>query len=244
MRNLILFFLLISFAGEAQKDTSKILPLVGVNFGGQLPMFDMSQRFGANLRAGGSFLLKTRGNWIFGLESNYLFGQNVREDVLTQLKTPEGYVIDNLGNPADIRVTERGLSLHLVGGKVIPFANVNKHSGILLCLGVGALQHKINVYDGQRNIAAIKGDLVHGYDRLSAGFSVSESIGYLFLSENRLLNFYFGLEFYQATTQSLRKLNYDTGISDTQKRLDGLAGFRIGWILPLYKKAPNEYYYY
>ena len=65
----------------------------------------------------------------------------------------------------------------------------------------------------------------------------------MYLSDNRLLNFYFGIEGYQAFTQSVRKLNYDTGLPDTKKRLDMLYGLRFGWILPLYKKTPNEFYY-
>jgi hypothetical protein len=243
MRIFILLIVFISLGVKAQIDSAITVPLVGINFGGQLPMFDLSKRFGPNLRAGGSFLLKTKKNWVYGIECNYLFGKNVKEDVLTQLKTPEGFVTDNEGFPGDLRVTERGMTLHVIGGRVFKLASANPNSGLLVCVGVGALQHKINLYDGQRKIAAIKGDLVHGYDRLSAGVAFSQFIGYLFLSENRLLNFYFGFEFYQASTKSLRKLNYDTGLPDTQKRFDGLAGFRAGWILPLYKKTPNDFYY-
>jgi hypothetical protein len=110
-------------------------------------------------------------------------------------------------------------------------------------VGAGYFQSKIKLYDAQQKIAAVKGDLVYGYDRLSSGFSVTQFLGYMYLSDNRLLNFYFGIEGYQAFTQSVRKLNYDTGLPDTKKRLDMLYGLRFGWILPLYKKTPNEFYY-
>jgi hypothetical protein len=110
-------------------------------------------------------------------------------------------------------------------------------------VGVGYLQHKVNLYDAQQKIAAIKGDLKHGFDRLTSGVSLSQFIGYLFLSESRFLNFYTGFEFYQAFTKSVRQLNYDTGLTDTKKRLDVITGFKFGWILPLYKKKPNDFYY-
>jgi hypothetical protein len=31
---------------------------------------------------------------------------------------------------------------------------------------------------------------------------------------------------------------------DKTKRFDLLSGFRIGWILPLYKRTPETYYYF
>jgi hypothetical protein len=78
---------------------------------------------------------------------------------------------------------------------------------------------------------------------LTNGLSFSQFLGYLNLSENRLLNYYIGFQFYEAFTHSVRKLNYDTGVQDTKQRLDVLSGMRLGWILPLYKKKPNDYYY-
>jgi hypothetical protein len=237
--------LLLSFSVcRAQLDSAITVPLLTINFGGQLPAGDMAKRFGPNLSAGGSLLLKTKKNWVVGVESNYMFGRNVKEDVLAQLKTPSGYVIDNEGFPADLRVTQRGLGIHLVFGKVFNVLSSNPNSGLMVTIGGGYLQHKINLYDSQQKIAAVKGDLKHGYDRLTNGFSVSQFIGYIFLSENKLTNFYAGFEAYQAFTQSVRKYNYDTGLPDTKQRLDLLYGFRIGWILPLYKKRPNDFYYY
>jgi hypothetical protein len=229
--------------GKAQIDSAMTIPLLGVNFGGQLPLFDLANRFGPNLNVGGSFVIKTKKNWVFGIESNYLFGKNVKEDVLKQMKNTEGFIVDNQGNPADLRVTERGLGIHLIFGKVLGIGHNNPNSGIIVTFGVGYLQHKINLYDAQTRIAAVKGPLKYGYDRLTAGISFSQFIGYLYLSENRLLNFYFGFEMYEAFTKSIRKLNYDTGLPDTRQRFDGLNGLRLGWILPLYKKKPNDFYY-
>ena len=106
------------------------------------------------------------------------------------------------------------------------------------------MQHKINLYDAQQKIAALKGSLKKGYDHLTGGLSSSQFIGYLHLSENRILNYYAGFEFYQIYSQSIRKLNYDTGSADLNRRLDLLSGFRFGWILPLYERKPNDSYFY
>ncbi|MDO8999060.1 MAG: hypothetical protein Q7W45_04795 [Bacteroidota bacterium] len=238
-------FLFISVFGFSQIDSTKVVvPLISIHFSGQIPAGDLSKRFGPNLNIGGSFMFKTKRNWIFGAESNYIFGRNVKEDVLSQLKNSDGFIIDNEGFPADLRVTERGLGIHLTGGKIFSFLAPNPNSGFMASFGAGYFHSKIKLYDAQQKIAAVKGDLAHGYDRLSSGLSLTQFVGYMYLGENRLLNLYFGIEAYEAFTQSVRKLNYDTGLPDTNKRLDMLFGLRFGWILPLYKKTPNEFYYY
>lgn len=239
-----LFFLLtLSTLMQSQTDSTVMVSLVGIHVSGQMPFEDLAKRFGPNLNAGGSYMLKTKKNWIFGIESGYMFGRNVKEDVTTQLKNSEGTITDNEGYPADLRITERGLGVHMFVGRVFNLASANTNSGLMVNIGGGYLQHKINLYDAQQKIAAVKGTLRYGYDRLSAGFSLTQFVGYLFLSNNRLLNFYGGFEFYEAFTKSVRKINYDTGLRDTRQRMDVLGGVRIGWILPLYKKAPNDYYY-
>lgn len=241
---LIVVFFSISFFSFSQIDSTKIfIPMASIHFGGHIPAGDLSQRFGPNLNIGGSFMIKTKRNWLFGAESNYFFGRNVKEDVLIQLKNSDGSIADNEGFPADLRVTERGVGIHLTAGRVLKFWAPNPNSGLMFNVGAGYFQSKIKLYDAQQKIAAVKGDLVYGYDRLSSGFSVTQFLGYMYLGDNRLLNFYFGIEGYQAFTKSVRKLNYDTGLPDTKKRLDMLYGLRFGWILPLYKKTPNEFYY-
>jgi hypothetical protein len=240
---LILVFLLAFLGINAQQDSGMFVPMVSLHLGGQLPGGDLVDRFGANLNAGASFMIKTKKNWLVGMEGNYMYGKNVKEDVLTQLKTANGTVIDNEGYPADLRITERGLGIHIVAGKVLKLLSPNKNSGIMFTIGGGYLQHKINLFDYQKKIAAIKGDLKYGYDRLSNGFSASQFLGYMYLGQNRMMNFYAGFEAYEASTKSVRKLNYDTGLPDTKQRLDILYGFRFGWIVPLYRKTPNEYYY-
>ncbi len=232
-----------AFMACAQIDSAIRIPLVGVHFGGQLPMADLNKRFGPNLVSGLSFTMKSKKNWLYGARFDYMYGRNVKEDVLKSLKTPEGYVVDNAGFPADLRVSERATAFYIFGGKVLPLASANPNSGLMVTLGAGYLEHKINLYDAQKQIAAIKDNLKYGYDRLSVGFSVSQFVGYLFLSENRMLNFYFGVDCSQSFTKSVRKVNYDTGLSDTGRRLDILTGLRFGWILPLYKKTPNDFYY-
>lgn len=240
---ILLTLCLITSLLKSQNDTALTIPILGVHFGGQLPGGDLVHRYGFNMNAGSMLLVKHSSRWVFGLETNYLFGNRVKEDVLKQLTTPEGFVIDNEGYPADLRVTQRGFNLMAIGGYVFDWWSPNQNSGLMMTIGAGYLQHYINFYDAANKVAAVNGKYRHGYDRLTDGMALSQFIGYLYLSDNRLSNFYIGAEFYQAFTKSVRGFNFDTGKPDTGKRLDLLFGIRAGWILPLYKRmAVGDYY--
>ena len=240
---LFIVLLFFCFSVNAQIDSSNKLHIIGIHLGGQIPGGNLVNRFGPNLDVGITYLFKTKKEWIFGIESNYIYSNNVKEDILKQLKNDEGNVTNNLGYPADVRLTQRGLGIHLITGRVFKIFKNHQNSGIMINIGVGYLQHKINIYDAEQKIAALQGDLIFGYDRLSLGLSFSQFIGYLHLSKNRLSNFYFGLSMYEAFTRNIRQINYDTGSSDSKQSLDLINGFRFGWILPLYNKKPNDFYY-
>lgn len=241
-----LFIYLISYTvsnAQSVKDSSFRIVLTGVHFSGQLPQANMAERFGANFSAGVDFILKTKRNYLFGVEGSYFWGSNVNEDVVASMKNSDGFITDNEGYPADLRLTERGWNFYANAGKLFPQLGHNPNSGVFFTIGAGYMQHKIKLYDANQKIAAVKGDLAKGYDRLSGGFALTQFVGYQYLSNNRLANFNFGVEFYEGFTQSFRGFNYDTGLKDTRKRTDILMGFRFTWILPLYKRTKDFYYY-
>jgi hypothetical protein len=228
---------------QSVKDSSFRIIMTGVHFCGQLPQNNMAQRFGPNLSAGVDLFWKTKRNVLFGIEGSYFWSKNVREDVVASMKNSDGFITDNEGYPADLRTTERGWNFDAKVGMILPKTGHNPNSGIFFTIGAGYMQHKVKLYDANQKIAAIKGDLAKGYDRLSGGFAVTYFIGYQYLSNNRIANFSFGVEMYQGFTQSFRGFNYDTGLKDTQKRSDVLLGLRFTWLLPLYKRAKDFYYY-
>lgn len=230
-------------SAQSVRDSSFRILMIGVHFSGQLPQKDLAQRFGPNLSAGGNFTWKTKHNVLFGMEGSYFFGKNVKEDVTASMKNADGFIVDNEGYPADLRLTERGWNVYANVGYLMSKLGNNPHSGPFFTVGIGYMQHKIKLYDANQKIAAVKGDLKKGYDRLSGGLGFCQFIGYKYLSNNRLANCYAGFEFYEGLTKSYRAYNYDTGLADTKQRLDVLIGFRVGWILPLYKRTHDFYYY-
>lgn len=248
-RFLIAQFLLLSacstlFGQKSMRDSVYRLPIIGLHMSGQLPGGDLIRRYGQSLSAGMPFFYKTRKNLVFGIEGNYFFGTKIKETVMSNLINPDGTITDVNGNPATFRLNERGWNVYGYFGKLFNRLGHNKNSGVLAWAGLGYMRHKINIYDVGKTLIQIQGDLVKGYDRLTGGVACTQFVGYLFMSQNRITNFYAGVELQQGFTSGLRGYQFDTMKSDSERRLDILYGIRFGWLLPLYKKAPRDFYYY
>lgn len=208
--------------------------LIRADYAIQLPAGDIAKRFGWNSCASIGTDYKTTGNWLLGVEGRYLFGSQVNEDSLAiNIATSDNYIIGESGLPADIDIEERGWWIGIKSGKVFPISPKRPDSGIFATVGIGYLQHQIRLQDLQNEVPQFNGDYIKGYDRLTGGWSLSQSIGYMHLPE-RGLRFFFALEAIQGFTTSLRDYNFDTQTSDKAKRLDMLFGAKLGWILPLY----------
>jgi len=214
--------------------------------GGQQPAGDLADRFGTNMNFGGGLeLLTAESNLIFGLQSYYLFGSNVKENPLSNMTTADGFVIAEDGGFADVQLRERGFYIGAMVGKLLRFSSNNPRSGIRITVGAGLLQHQIRIQDDPfRLVPQLNENYKKGYDRLTNGLAINEFIGYQMLSANKRINFYAGFEFTQGFTQSRRSFNYDTRTADTNKRFDSLMGVRAGWIIPFYVgKGTAEIYY-
>ena len=226
------------------KDSCYHVMIIGAHISGEIPLGDMQNRFGANMSAGLPVLYKTSKNLLIGVEGNYFFSGNVKENPLTYMYNSGGTITDGSGNPGRLRLNERGFTVYGLIGTVINKLGKNKNSGLMLYMGLGYMEHDINIYDVGKSLPQVYGSLKKGYDRLTGGFATEQFIGYMFLSRNRLANCYGGFSFQEGFTTGLRGYQYDTMMPDnTVRRLDILVGLRLGWMLPLYKKAPKEFYY-
>ncbi len=240
------FFIKAQFVMEKKEiqDSAFTITMINVSYAYQWTASEMADRFGGNSNIGGSFIVKTKTKWIYGLKGNFIWGGRVNEPgILTDIRTSDGSVIDNEGRLTDIHLGERGSSFFLIGGRMINRFAPNKNSGILVYGGAGFLQHKISI-KFQDNIASLTDEHKKGYDRFSFGYALNGFVGYLFMSKNRLLNFFGGFDYTHGWTKSLRKFNFDTRESDTKTRTNILYGIRVGWIIRLNKRQSQEYYYY
>jgi hypothetical protein len=208
------------------------------------PMADMAKRFGTSYRLGLGIKYKTASHWIFGAKGELITGKNIREDsLLINMKTSQGGVISQLGDVLNVGTFERGYMLGFEAGKIFRIWQLNRNSGPTTLFSVGFMQHKIKLFDKDNSFPQLRDAYIKGYDRLSNGVYIENFSGYTYYAENKLINFYAGLNMVMGFTQGRRDFLFDIARKDDQKRLDILMGFKFGWIIPIYKKMTEETYY-
>ena len=212
MKRVIIFILLVisqyNLTGQANlKDSALFITSIKVSYAPQFPSGDMVKRFGFNSNLGFHVDVKTKKSFLFGIEGNFIFGNKVKEDVLSILRTSDSAIIDQNGNYAVVLTLERGLIINGYAGFLWTKFSPNPNSGILFKVGMGFMQHKIRIEHNKNSLPALEGELVKGYDRLTNGLNISQFIGYQLLSNSKLINFFAGFEFVQGFTQSRRDWN-------------------------------------
>lgn len=244
----ILFLCTLSAIGYAQKnisDTTIRFFAISGQFGIQTPFGDIADRFGTGGIAGGSFLYKSKSNLTLEGNFGFIFGNNIKEDsIFRPLMTAQGIMIGRDGNPGEAKIFQRGFLITGRIGKIIPIIGPNPNSGLHLAVGGGFMQHKIKIEDTFESIPQLAGEYKKGYDRLTFGPTLSQSIGYQHFSSYRYFNFYIGMEFYEGFTQNRRTINFDTGKPDNRQRIDVIGTFVVRWYFPMYKRQPSDYYFY
>lgn len=255
MYNRIILFLFIFFVGLTKAFTQRTFLerenigdaiLFSISMGQHSPSGDLRDRFGTFSSLGTALeFLTHKTNISIGLEGNFFFGSRVKEDVLRNLRMPDGEIVGGDGVFSSVVLRQRGLYLGLQLGKLVSLSKKNPRTGLKVALSAGLLQHQIRIQDDSRQVNQVAGDYKKGYDRLTNGLSFSQFIGYQHLSVNRLANFYAGIECFQGLTQSRRDWNFDTMSADTEQRLDLIVGIRLGWVLPFYfgGSVADSYYY-
>ena len=241
------FFCSESMVAQKTMDSSITFPMFSASYMVQFPGGDMAKRYGVNSNIGGSFMLKLKNNFLFEINASYLFGNVLKGDASTifdSIITSTGGLINEYGEYGKVRNFERG---YFIGGRIgyiLPFFNSNPNSGPLILLGGGILQHKIRIENEGNNTPQILNEYKKGYDKMCYGFSASEFIGYIHFSKSMLTNFYIGVELYQGWTRTGRSYDFTLMRKDTQKRMDLLTSIKVGWIIPIYKRVPEKYYFY
>ncbi len=233
-------------SSDVVRDTAIGTPLLRISYAAQIPVGDYADRFGFTNNIGASVAYKTRSNWIFSLGGHYVFGNNVvgKDSLLSELLTPSGIIIGAGGEQAFVDISQQGYMINFQVGKIFPWVSPNPNSGFMFTLGGGFYEHWIK-YKAQGNtVPQLLDDYHKGYDRLTNGIIIQEFIGYHFQGSTRMLNFYGGFEFTQGFTGNRRSYDIPTQSVKDENYIDFLFGFRIGWMMPFYKRNQDKYYYY
>ena len=219
--------------------------LVHLSFSFQKPNGDMGNRYNWNNTTGLGLDYLSSKNFIFGIQTDYLFGTRIKEDVLANLRNSDGNIIGNNKAPANIKLTLRGWNANVLFGKLFPFKKTNPRSGIRATIGAGILQHKIRIQqDPQSLVPQTNGGYEKGYDRLTNGLAFTEFFGYQKISRNRRINLMLGVELVQGFTQNQREFDFDKRAKDTSKYFDFILGGKFAWTIPFeIRKNPEEIWY-
>ena len=235
-----------SFAQRNVKDSTIATPLIGVHYGGNWTAGDIAERYGFANHLGISANYKTKENLCFGLEGNFLFGDNLKlTGIFDHLIDASGNITDINGDIGRILVYERGFNINASIGQIIPVLSPNNNSGILIHAGIGYTLHKMSIETTDQVIPQLELDYKKGYDRLTSGINFHQFIGYSFLRNSGALNFYAGFYIQEGLTKNRRTIFFDTPTIpvSTKQMIDIQYGFRIGWYIPFYKRKPKEFYY-
>jgi hypothetical protein len=251
--SILFVFVSMSVFGQQKKkddttvrDSSIATPMFRVSYAAQVPVGDFANRFGFTNNIGASFVYKTKSNWVFSIGGYYMFGNNVvgKDSLLSNLINSSNIIIGANGEQAFVDISQQGYRLGFQVGKVFPWAAPNPNSGFIFTIGGGFVEHWIRYNAEGDNVPQIRGDYHKGYDRLTNGIFIQEFVGYHFQGSSKLLNFYGGFEFMQGFTGNRRSYDMPTMSVKDEKYNDFLFGFRIGWMMPFYKRNQDKYYYY
>lgn len=228
------------------KDSTISVHLIQGHFEVQLPGGDVSDRFGISAVVGPGYLYKTSKNWVLGAEGGFIFGNNVKntQDILSNIETEDGNIVDLEGIYATYHFYEQGFYVLGKFGKVFSWGKPNLNSGVMLGIGGGYLQHKIQIDHRDKTAPQITGDYLKGYDELKRGPALNAFAGYLFLGNKRVINFYTGLDLTVAFTQHVHPYSFAAMKYNTDNFTDIFLSVKVGWMIPVYRRAPKEFYYY
>lgn len=231
-------------AQAPKKDSASSGVMFNFSYAAQLPGGDLAKRFGFSSDIQLGVYYKSHTNWLIGAQGGAIFGNILRETgMFDSIATKDGNLIANDGNYAQVHYFERGYHVQLSVGKVVPLSKKNLNSGLIGIVGVGYLRHHIRIETPADWTPQASKSYLQGYDRLTAGFCISEFIGYQYMGKHRIINFFAGLDFTQGFTKSLR-YDFDLMSKNNKLRYDLLNGIRVGWILPVFKRPATGFYTY
>lgn len=229
---IISFLFLSSFVASAQSASNLSLTF---SYGVDLPGGDLSDRFGIDYNAAAGLDYVWSNGWFVGYHTHMLLGSNVKEDVISNIRTSEGNLIGQQKNQAIVTLKQRAFINGVHVGKFINISESTIKHGPRISLGSSVMSHYIIFNDESATVNQLLGPYGNGFDRLTRGITVEQFIGYQYMNDNGAVNVFGGFQFVQGFTQNIRPVNFDTRITDRSNRLDLLFGFRLGIHIRLFE---------
>lgn len=250
-RNITIITTLLLLAGSVHlKAQEKATPdrawLLGTNLAANSCSGDWSERYGFNYSVGVQLGRKWSSNFGISAEWGYLFGGEIpnRLTAIKNLTTSNGEMLNSSGSFAQVNINQRGTYFYLNAEQTFNQFGHNPNSGLNIGLGGGYFWHWLNVDNVGNDSPQLLDQYKLGYDRLGMGFSLKESIGYLHLSQNRLLNFKLCFELSQIWSQDQRAYYYPEGQLSDAIQMNFMYSLKLHWYIPIYLGGKTEEYYF
>jgi hypothetical protein len=212
----------------------------------QFPQADIAKLYGNNFNIGLGFeKVNFLSGWFYGFEGNYLFASDVKQDVLANIRTKDGYILGIDNAVANVDLKGRGwYAGGYLGNLLFRKETPKTISGLRVKMGFGFLEHNIRIKDNTGNAAQLVGPYLAGYDRLTNGFALNQFVGWQVISKDKTINFALGFELTEGFTKNRRVYNFDTMMKDESNHFDVLIGLKLGWVLPVKSIVNSEEYEY
>lgn len=229
----------------AQQDKPEGKPpgaiLIDLAYAMQQPEGDLKQTFNFNFNLGSRISYLSPDNWIFGINGEWLFSDNIKIDVLAPLRASSGELVELTGKSGLTQQGQRGMLFTAHVGRLIPLQKNTRRHNLEFRLGAGYLQHwvRIRLLGRPEDLPQLFGEYKKGYDRRTAGLALQQYAGYRYISKNRLVNLFIGLDFTEGFTYNQRYYNFDTREVDDKMHTDLLLGFRAGFTIPFFIYTQN-----
>ena len=239
---LIACFLLFIKTSYSQNIKQNILDF---NYNYQIPIGELSKKFGHNSSISMSYTLENKNNILFGIDIQYIYGNNVNDsNILNNISTNNGEIIGSDGYLVNINLMERGTAYYIFGGYAL-HTRKNSLSGFYISTGIGYLQHKIFIDTKNQNIPQLEEIYKKGYDQLTGGISSKLTLDYKYYSRKNNIQFTVGVNYILGVTMKLRPYTLNTmSYTSNKKNLDQLIGCKAGIIIPIKKRNEEKFHYY
>lgn len=237
--SLVLCFLF--FFNLPAQDSIQPKLFIRIGYGSQWTVHsDLSKRYGQHGTLGLGINLIMKHHWETGPAIAFLFGSKVREDVLASLRSADGELIGSDHQLAEVDLSMRGM---MIGWSILRKIKLSTQSYFLVGLQPVWLSHWIRFQNPGNSFEPIQGNYRYGYDRLSSGLAMEESLTYRFQSNNRLLNLELALTAMQGNSSLRRNLQLDNLLVKKTSSL-GFIGAQARWLVPIFpsKKAEKIFY--
>ena len=211
----------------------------------QIPIGILTETYGNNSSIGAAYLLERTNNIIFGIEANYIFGNNIKDqDIFNNISTSTGAIINGNGQYGNVILMQRGFDAYFFTGYAL-HVQENNLSGLYLSQGIGYLQHQIFIDTKNQNIPQLNEDMKAGYDRLTSGLSSKSSIDYKYYHKKGRFQMGIGINYTVAYTKNQRTYNFANNQYYPQENSwDKLFGIKVEIIIPINRRNNEEFHYF